>query len=440
MAAAVKLPAQTVQTLWTFNHNSTNGAFPFAGLTLGNDGNFYGTTYGGYSGSHGGLGTVFKVTTNGTLTKLVYFNGSNGEYPYAALTLGNDGNFYGTTSYGGSHNDGTVFKVTTDGTLTTLYSFTGGSDGAYPQAALTLGSDGNFYGTTFEGGSGGAGTVFKVTANGTLTTLVYFNGSNGATPTAALTLGNDGNFYGTTGNGGNTYTNRAGGYGTVFKVTANGTLTTLVSFALTNGAFPYAGLTLGNDGNFYGTTYSGGNTHLNGGNGYGTVFKVITNGTLTTLIAFNSTNGAYPQAALTLGNDGNFYGTTSYGAGTVFKVTANGTLTKLVSLEKPNALTLGSDGNFYGTTEDGGSHNSGTVFCLLLPPPSLTLQLSAGCPLLHLSGMLSNNFVVQYSTNLANTNWINLLSLTNLSSSPCQFLDPAGVGQPARFYRAVQLQ
>jgi uncharacterized repeat protein (TIGR03803 family) len=180
------------------------------------------------------------------------------------------------------------------------------------------------------------------------------------------------------------------------------------------------------------------------------VFKVTTNGTLTTLVSFNGSNGEWPQAALTLGSDGNFYGTTFEGGsgnwGTAFKVTTNGTLTTLVNFYgsnggNPNGLTLGSDGNFYGTTQSGnGGHNDGTVFCLLLPPPSLTLQFSAGCPLLNLNGMLSNNFVVQYSTNLSNTNWINLLSLTNLSSSPYEFPDPAGSGQPARFYRAVQLQ
>jgi len=94
---------------------------------------------------------VFKVTTNGTLTTLVSFNYSNGAYPVAALTLGNDGNFYSTTEYGG------IFKVTTNGVLTTL-AF--GSNGAYPVATLTLGNDGNFYGTTPEGGSSGYGTVF----------------------------------------------------------------------------------------------------------------------------------------------------------------------------------------------------------------------------------------------------------------------------------------
>jgi uncharacterized repeat protein (TIGR03803 family) len=331
----------------------TNGQWPTAALTLGNDGNFYGTTEaGGSAGYETGYGTAFQVTTNGTLTTLVFFsNYTNGANPYAALTLGNDGNFYGTTEDGGSAGYGTVFQVTTNGTLTTLVSFNS-TNGANPYAALTLGNGGNFYGTTEEGGSSGNyGTMFQVTTNGTLTTLVSFNSTNGASPQAALTLGNDGNFYGTTLHGGTT-----GGYGTVFKVTTNGMLTMLVSFNSTNGANPYAALTLGNDGNFYGTTAYGGITNSTYASGMGTVFEVTTNGTLTTLVFFNSTNGQWPTAALTLGNDGNFYGTTqnggSYYDGTVFSLLlplitvqpqsqtskAGTTVTFLVSATDPNPI------------------------------------------------------------------------------------------------------
>ena len=112
-----------------------------------------------------------------------------------------------------------------------------------------LGPDGNFYGTTYEGGSSGYGTVFKVTTNGVLTSLVSFNNNltNGAYPVAGLVLGPDGSFYGTTSKG---Y-----GNGSVFKVTTNGTLTTLNFFNYADGSSLDAGLTLGNDGNFYGTAY-----------------------------------------------------------------------------------------------------------------------------------------------------------------------------------------
>ncbi len=360
----------TLTTLVSFA--VTNGQYPVAALTLGSDGNFYGTAP---SGGSFAAGTVFKMTTDGTLTTLVSFLlAANGANPQAALAIGHDGNFYGTTSQGGSGTNynggigdfGTIFKMTTNGTLTTLVSLEFDPDGANPQAGMTLGNDGNLYGTTYQGGSGGYGTVFRVMTNGTIPTLASFNSANGANPQANLTLGNDGNFYGTTYKGGSS------DYGTVFRMTTNGALTTLVSFGITgatNGLippiYPMAGLTLGSDGNFYGTT-------VQGGRGFGTVFKMTINGTLTTLAAFNSTNGAYPQAGLTLGNDGNFYGTTSQGGssgpGTVFKVTTNGNLTRLVSFNYNNGadpragLTLGSDGNFYGTTSAGGSSGYGTVF------------------------------------------------------------------------------
>ena len=241
--------AQSAQPIFMFPSSPLN---PQAALTLGPDGNFYGTTYQG--GSSGG-GTVFCVTTNGTLTTLVNFAKTNGANPQAALTPGPDGNFYGTTPYGGSSGDGTVFCVTTNGNLTTLVNFAN-TNGASPQAALSLGPDGNFYGTTPNGGSSGNGTVFCVTTNGTLTTLVNFAYTNGAYPSAALTLGPDANFYGTTFYGGSS------GGGTVFCMTTNGTLTTLVTFAYINGASPHANLTLGPDGNFYGTTFDGGSSGI----------------------------------------------------------------------------------------------------------------------------------------------------------------------------------
>jgi uncharacterized repeat protein (TIGR03803 family) len=366
----------SLTTLVSFNGN--NGKWPQAALTLGNDGNFYSPTYSGGNtdSTHpSGMGTVFRLTTKGTLTTLVDFNSNNGSGPIA-LTLGKDGNLYGTTEQDGS-GLGTVFKVTTNGTLTTIVVFNG-NNGANPGAGLTLGNDGNFYGTTGNGGSSGYGTLFKVTTNGALTTLVNFNWYNGAGPQAALTLGKDGNFYGTTYGGGNTDSTYPYGMGTIFKVTTNGTLTTLVAFNGNNGARPTAALTLGNDDNFYGTIGSGGSTtNFLNPFGMGTVFKVRTNGALTTLIAFTSTTGAGPTAALTLGNDGNFYGTTgnggSSGFGTVFQVTTNGALTTLAAFNwnngsSPNALTLGSDGNFYGTTFAGGSSGDGTVFCLLVAP------------------------------------------------------------------------
>src|SRR5207244_11847201 len=195
------------------------------------DCSLYGTTYGIGNTLQSPIGTVFKVTTNGVLTTLVSFSNTNGANPSAVLVLGSDGNFYGTTSWGGSSNRGTVFQVTTAGALTTLVSFTG-TDGNHPDN-LVIGSDGNFYGTTAEGCVSNGGTVFRMTNNGVLTTLA----TNGMGPNA-LTLGSDRNLY----DMGKTV---GSGIGTVFKVTTSGVFSTLVSFSNTNGANPAAGLVLG---------------------------------------------------------------------------------------------------------------------------------------------------------------------------------------------------
>jgi uncharacterized repeat protein (TIGR03803 family) len=397
-----------------------DGGLPYAGLIQGIDGNFYGTTEeGGAAGTVFQLTPSGTLTTLHWFT-----GGADGGWPYAGLIQGIDGNFYGTTWGGGSgtYPGGTVFKITPSGTLTTLYSFCsqtilwGGdelvcTDGENPYAGLIQGIDGNFYGTTQYGGTippGVVGTVFKITPSGTLTTLYSFcsagefsrgNCLDGAWPVAGLIQGIDGNFYGTTKGGG------ANDDGTVFQLTPSGGLTTLYSFCsqsnCTDGALPYAGLIQGIDGNFYGTTIEGGPNII-----AGTVFKLTPSGTLTTLHSFCSQSsggapcpdGAEPAAGLIQGIDGSFYGTTywgganygpglpSLGAGTVFKITPSGTLTTLYSFcseggtactdgEDPSAgLIQGSDGNFYGTTYAGGANDWGTVFEVgaSLPTPSAT--------------------------------------------------------------------
>jgi uncharacterized repeat protein (TIGR03803 family) len=349
-------------SLYSFT-GGNDGAYPDAGLLQGSDGNFYGMTFGG--GTNGN-GTVFKITANGALTHLYSFSGGiDGANPYSGLVQGRDGNFYGTTTRGGTKNAGTVFKISTNGVLTHLYSFTGVNDGASPYAGLVQGNDGNFYGTTQSGGQNYDGTVFKISTSGALTNLYSFTGGNdGQTPYSGLVQGNDGYFYGTTAYGGT-----GNNAGTVFQISTNGALTSLYSFTGGNdGAHPDAGLLQGSDGNFYGMTFGGGT-----GNNAGTVFQISTNGAYTTLYSFTGGNdGRAPYARLALGSDGNFYGTTSSGGtnsfGSVFKISANGVLTGLYSFPGtddgagPNELVLGSDGSFYGTTSYGAANNSGTVF------------------------------------------------------------------------------
>ena len=394
-AAVIASPAQGTfyRTLNSFD-GTDGGAFP-AGVSLvqATDGNFYGITESGgaYNNSmfcQGGCGTVFKVTPQGALTTLYSFcaqsNCTDGAVPFGGLALGRDGNLYGTTTVGGayncnSHRCGTVFKITTGGSLATLYSFCSQSncaDGSYPLAGLVQGSDGNFYGTTYEGGSDdfcpldGCGTVFVITPGGTLTTLYRFCPQmgclDGANPIAGLVQGNDGNFYGTS----------QASLGTVFKMTPQGTLTTLYSFSGLDGAYPRGVLVQGSDGNFYGTTEAGGGGGLGicSEYGCGTVFRITSAGTLTTLHSFAYSDGASPVARLAQTADGNFYGATDNGGaytfGTLFKITPAGTLTTLYVFQgyptdgagPDSGLAPGSNGFFYGTTGGGGSYDSGTVY------------------------------------------------------------------------------
>jgi len=318
-----------------------------AGLIQGTDGNFYGTTQlGGNNTDYpcnddGGCGTLFKITSDGTLTTLYSFcalsNCTDGANPESGLVQGVDGNLYGTTGDGGDvscnapYGCGTVFKIALPGGLTTLHSFAG-PDGASPYySGLIQGTDGEFYGTTSGGGDGascpqeGCGTAFRITSAGTLTTLYSFcaqpNCSDGVSPLAGLVQAADGDFYGTTLGGGNSSCLGGYGCGTVFKITPAGKLTTLHGFVLADGAYPYSGLVQGTDGNFYGTTYEGGANTCSTGI-CGTVFSMKPQGSLSTLHSFDSTDGAAPIGGLMQATSGIFYGTTY--AGGFFKGTCYG--------------------------------------------------------------------------------------------------------------------
>jgi uncharacterized repeat protein (TIGR03803 family) len=309
--------------------NCIDGYIPSGPLVQGADGNFYGATiFGGTNQTECdgfSCGTVFKVTPSGTLTTLHSFSGAPEGYgPMGALAQAADGKFYGVTTYGGAYNTqacaapygcGTVFTITPGGALTTLHSFHF-TDGQFPEAALIQGADGNFYGTTYYGGAdnachGECGTVFKITPSGTLISLHSFDGTDGTEPLEALVQDSNGDFYGTTLYGG------VEGNGTIFKISSSGALTTLHSFAgyPTDGSNSQAALVQGTDGDLYGTTFEGGaNSCGSYEYGCGTAFKVSPSGTVTILYSFNTNAHGYtPIGALLQSTDGDFYGTTYFG-------------------------------------------------------------------------------------------------------------------------------
>src|ERR1700730_2930609 len=182
------------------------------------------------------VAVVSQLAEAQTFTTLHSFDGRDGSGPYAGLLQATNGELYGVTSYDGLYDAGTIFKMTPSGTLTTLYNFcpeNGCTDGALPTLGLVQGSDGEFYGTTSQGGTYGDGTVFKISPAGTLNTLHSFAGADGNYPAALLIQGFDGKFYGTTVNGGaNESCDFFGinGCGTVFSITPAGVLTTIYNF------------------------------------------------------------------------------------------------------------------------------------------------------------------------------------------------------------------
>jgi uncharacterized repeat protein (TIGR03803 family) len=385
VATSTSAHAQTYSAIYEFGGKTEDPTNPKDSGTIaqGRDGSLYTTAPATPLGLCSFCGAVFKLTPSGTLTVIYYFNDAagSGYTPWGGLTLGTDGNFYGTTRVGGNFNLGTIFKITPGGTLTKLYDF--GTckypcvDGAYPMAPPVQGRDGNFYGTTPYTTNGiNDGLVYKITPAGTFSILYVFNGTSGAFPNAPLIQGADGNFYGTTTAGGKTVpptcvvASSSSTCGTVFKITPAGQVTFIHQFDKTNGAGPIGPLVQGSDGNFYGTTSEGGTS------GLGVAFKLTSAGALTVLQDFNGTDGQTPLAGLMQANDGNFYGVASAGGtlgnGTIFKITstADHTFSVLYNFDNTHGATPEVDlfqhtkGILYGDTNTGDSHGGGVFYSL----------------------------------------------------------------------------
>jgi uncharacterized repeat protein (TIGR03803 family) len=303
-----------------------------------------------------------------TLTRLSSFAGGDcGAHPNG-LMLAASGHFYATTQNAAADYSGTLFRTDTNGQPVILYTFNNGADGSHPIGALVQDAAGNFYGTTVSGGTNlfADGTVFKATTNGIVTGLHSFAGGyDGSFPNAGLARGDDGNFYGTTYTGGTNDDN-----GTVFMLNPAGTLTILYEFTGgSDGSGPLTALTRGENGNFYGTTEGGG---TNGGSG--TVFVINTNGSFASLHSFGGDDGATPDAELTPSGNGGFYGVTAAGGtnggyGTIYRITTDGKFTSVFSFDGGDAganpsggLIRSAGGTFYGTTANGGPLGAGTIF------------------------------------------------------------------------------
>ena len=324
----VASPSGTLTDLFSFCKDTTcpTGASPYLSLLQISDGRFFGFTFG-----TSGNGTIFRLSPAGVINNLYTFcatDCTDGQLPRANLIQARNGYIYGTTNAGGIfHNGGTIFKMTTSGTLTTVYDFcqlTNCLDGGGPLGfgSLIQATDGNLYGVTRTGGKG-FGTIYQLSLSGTLKTIYKFCKSGAGTNPCldgsnpdGLVEGLDGNFYGMATGGG------VHGGGVIFKVTRYGGLTVLYNFCSQTGCadgIGPTGLILGSDGNFYGTTANLGSN----GAVPNTIFQVTPSGVYTVLY---STDLRTQSGVLSImqSTDGNFYGTYDVGGandlGTFFKI------------------------------------------------------------------------------------------------------------------------
>lgn len=313
-----------------------------------------------------------------TLTYLSIFNGTDGSNPSAVIQA-TDGNFYATTAgFGiGPAGLGNLVRITPSGEMTSIYDFCSKphcADGAVPATPPVLGSDGNLYGVTSGGGSllngvGGWGTVYKITLDGELTTLHVFCPvapcTDGTTPSGIMQAA-DGNFYGTTFGGGNAY-----GAGVLFEITPGGNFSVVHTFcSLTNcadGSDPSTPPIQGIDGSLIGTAHTGGTI------GGGVVYSISPTGAFNVVHTFFCSGEPCPRGygpgGVVQDPAGNLFGTTEFGGaseeGTAFEITSMHQFKLLHSFTygsgtAPGDLILANDGNLYGTTE--GINGYGTIF------------------------------------------------------------------------------
>jgi uncharacterized repeat protein (TIGR03803 family) len=357
------VPGWSYTVIYNFAGRPNDGDGPGAEVTLDSAGNIYGTTEeGGSYGTGNGLGTLFKVATDGTESLLHAFGGAgDGKAPNGAMVLEPNGDLIGTTSEGGFGN-GTIWKLAADGTYTVLHSFFA-TEAKVVRGKLIQGRNGNFYGTSLFGGARGYGTVFKFNTKGTVTVLHTFDGSDGDGAQQGVISDKAGNLYGVTAYGG------VHDEGTVYKIAKDGTFSTLYNFTGgSDGGFLYSGLAIDKDGSLYGSTYLGGTASA------GTVFKLAPGGTLTTLYNFTGgADGANPVGDMLLMGD-KLYSTTIYGGdpgcgcGVIFEIIkGKEKVLEAFTATSGDGYSAGLvpfNGVLYGTTENGSTGDNGVVFSL----------------------------------------------------------------------------
>ncbi len=334
--------AWTLSPLYSFYGGSDGGA-PWGPVTIGPDGNLYGTTIGGgnfqgYYCEGSGCGVVFRLRPPANIprspfapwseTVLHAFYEVDGNQPfYPQLLFDQAGNIYGTTQFGGPNQGGVVFELTPYGgswNETVLYGDFGLQDtGTQPYAGVIRDSAGNLYGTTSVGGSHGNGVVYELTPaqNGYVETILHpFYAENGSLPDGGLVMDQAGNLYGATVDGG---THQSGVIYELSPSNGGWTFQVIYNF-LSGGTGPYQNLAIDAAGNLYGTAYA------DGSGGAGMVFKLTkSNGTwtLTDLHDFSFQSEYFPVGAVAIDANGNLYGTTesggAYGDGVVWEITPN---------------------------------------------------------------------------------------------------------------------
>jgi uncharacterized repeat protein (TIGR03803 family) len=324
-------------------------------LAQGRDGQLYGTTSsGGAYNPPDGDGVVFRLNTNGTETILHSFSGADGNAPEGGLTLGSDGNFYGTTARGGSFNLGVLFSITPTGKFTVLYNFTPDSYG-FPDCPPVEGLNGDFYGTAQGNESGGE--VYKYSRTTGFTVIHDFTNTGLSTPISCVIFAADGTLYGTVNDGG------TNGYGAVFKMTTAGAVERVFSLNVTTtGAYPEWPLIQASDGSFFGVTEGVYN---------GSVFRITEGGTLSVFYYGQQGTGELTDTTggVVQGTDGNLYGSALSGGdndGGIYQLTLDGAYADVYNFSKDQqpeaAMMQHTDGKFYGTTYTSTTGGYGSVY------------------------------------------------------------------------------